>query len=386
MAIATSGKNLAGLGGLVDMDPVLRSIRALLGSLFVASTLLAAPPSAFGATRTLSRIRVTNKAAFGSVSGQSKQVRLTLDPHLQREAERLLARADAPEAAIVASDVRTGRILVWASRGDRDYVTEPYAPSASLFKIVTAATLLDGGYVNEGTEACWNGGDHDITKEDLERRGGSCTQFGEALGKSINMVFAKLAKRHLDASDLRKMAGSLGFAGGIPIDVPARAGQVDIPDDPFGMARAAAGFWNGKLSPLGALFAMQTIANGGERVRFVLRDSGGPVTRVVERRGIDASVARTLNRMLQVTTKRGTCVKAFHHADGSRALPGIPVAAKTGTLVGNKPARMFSWFASYAPANKPEIAVAVMLANDLTWRMKANVVGRELLEAYFASK
>lgn len=343
-----------------------------------------ASPAAQAASRNLHRIRVTDQAAFGAVGGQSKPVRLTLDPKLQREAERLLDRADAPEAAIVASDVRTGRILVWASRGDRDYVTEPYAPSASLFKIVTAAALLDGGYANEGTEACWSGGDHDITPADLERRGGACTTFGEALGKSINMVFARLAKKHLDAGDLRRMAGSLGFDGGIPIDVPARGGRVDIPDDPFGMARAAAGFWNGKLSPLGALFAMQTIANGGERVRLVLRDPGVPVARVVERRGIDPQVARTLNRMLQVTTKRGTCVKAFHHADGTRALPNVAVAAKTGTLVGKKPARMFSWFASFAPANKPEIAVAVMLANDLTWRTKANVVGRELLEAYFA--
>jgi len=40
------------------------------------------------------------------VGGQAKPVRLTLDPRMQREAERLLARAGAPEAAIVASDVR----------------------------------------------------------------------------------------------------------------------------------------------------------------------------------------------------------------------------------------------------------------------------------------
>ena len=36
---------------------------------------------------------------------------------------------------------------------------------------------------------------------------------GTALGKSINMVFARLAKRHLDPDDLRRMAGTLGFSG-----------------------------------------------------------------------------------------------------------------------------------------------------------------------------
>jgi penicillin-binding protein A len=47
---------------------------------------------------------------------------------------------------------------------------------------------------------------------------------------------------------------------------------------------------------------------------------------------------------------------------------------------------MFSWFASFAPANRPEIAVAVMLANGIAWRTKANLVGRELLESYFGRR
>jgi cell division protein FtsI/penicillin-binding protein 2 len=45
--------------------------------------------------------------------------------------------------------------------------------------------------------------------------------------------------------------------------------------------------------------------------------------------------------------------------------------------------RMFSWFAGFAPAAKPEIAVSVMLANDLRWREKANEVARDFLAAYF---
>jgi cell division protein FtsI/penicillin-binding protein 2 len=87
--------------------------------------------------------------------------------------------------------------------------------------------------------------------------------------------------------------------------------------------------------------------------------------------------------MLEVTTQRGTCVRAFRHADGSRALPGISVAAKTGTLIGAHPARMFSWFTAFASTPRPEVAVAVVLGNDIHWRTKANVVGREFLEAYF---
>jgi len=328
--------------------------------------------------------RVSGSSVFAPIGKGGKQTRLTLDPRLQRAASLLLTQSGAHEGAIVASDVRTGRILVWATRGDRDYVATPFAPSASLFKVVTAAALLESGRVNTATEECYpGGGEHAISASDLSGRGSVCVPVSEALGKSVNLVFARLAKKHLAAAELRRMAGELGFAGQVPIDVPVGAGTVEIPEDPLGMARAAAGFWNGHITPLGALSAMQTIANEGERIRFSILDDGAGVQRVSAGRALSSKTAKALEQMLTVTTKRGTCVRAFHHADGSKALPNITVAAKTGTLVGQKPARMYSWFASFAPAKKPEIAVVVMLGNDIKWRTKANVVGRDRLEAYF---
>jgi cell division protein FtsI/penicillin-binding protein 2 len=349
------------------------------------SLLLGAPlraeaaPSRVG----LRAIELSDDAAFAAAGGGKERRRLTLDPKLQRAAERLLAQTGAHEAAIVASDVRTGRVLVWASRGNQDYVATPFAPSASLFKIVTAAALLDGGRVSTGTSECYTGGFHAIKPEDLEGRGAACSTVGEALGKSINLVFARLAKKHLTPDDLRRTARELGFDGEVPIDIPAGSSAVQVPDDPFGMAKAAAGFWNGRLTALGALFAMQTIANDGERVRLSILDQGAPTPRVSAGRALDLHVARDLRRMLEVTVRRGTSAKAFRYADGRRALPTIGVAAKTGTLVGTQPARMYSWFAAFAPAAKPEIAVAVVLGNDIRWRTKANIVGRDLLEAYF---
>ncbi len=370
----------------------MRPLRSVAPALALAATLalpLAPPVFAAPAPAGVRALRVTDEAAFGAVGGSGKQVRLTLDPDLQRAAERLLARSGAVEGAIVASDVRTGRVLVWASRGGRDFVATPFAPSASLFKIVTASALLEGGKVTPATRACYTGGEHGVTARDLEGRGAVCTTVGEALGRSINLVFARLAKEHLTAADLRRKARDLGFAGEVPIDVPVGASTVAIPEDPVGLARTAAGFWSGRLSPLGALFAMQTIANDGERVRLTLRDGAAP--RVSDGRALTADAARALRQMLQVTTRRGTCAKAFRKPDGSRALGDMAVAAKTGTLVGAGPgskgdARMYSWFTAFAPAERPEIAVAVMLGNGLKWRTKANVVGRDLLEAYFAAR
>ena len=348
---------------------------ALTSALALATSLAGASPV------DLRAVRVTDEAAFGRVGGA--EVKLTLDPELQRAATRILTNSSAHEGAIVASDVRTGRILAWVTRGDRDYVVAPFAPSASLFKIVTATALLEGGRVNPNTRECYEGGEHAIVPEDLERRGSACASLGDALGNSVNLVFARLAKKHLAPPEIRRKAADLGFSGEVPIDVSVAPSELTIPEDPFGMARASAGFWNGRLSPLGALFAMQTIANDGERVRLSILDHGGPTARASAGRAMSPAIAASMTRMLEITTRRGTAAKAFRRPDGTPALPSIPVAAKTGTLIGGRPTRMYSWFAAFAPSTKPEIAITVMLGNDIRWHTKANIVGRQLLEAYF---
>ena len=361
---------------------MVRSLSHLLAGATLAAALALGPTEASAAkTVDMRRLRVTEGAVYAPIGPGGAEVKTTLDPHLQRAAERLLARAGAHEGAVVAADTRTGRILAWVSRGDRDYVAEPFAPSASLFKIVTASALLER-HVSPATRECYEGGEHDVHPADLERHGGTCTSFGEALGHSINIVIARMAKKHLTPAALRDYAARLGFSGEVPIDVPVGKSVVRIPDDPFGMARASAGFWNGQLSPLGGLFAMTTVANEGERVRLQVidRGAGGPVS---AGRALTTDSARALGRMLEITTRRGTAAKAFRRPDGAPYLPGVPVAAKTGTLIGGGRARMYSWFAGYAPSTKPEIAVTVMLGNDLRWHTKANILGRELLEAYF---
>jgi penicillin-binding protein A len=354
----------------------------LLGPALAAALALAGSTAVAAPAVDMRRLRITDDAVFAPIGPGGAEVKTTLDPHLQRAAERILSRAGAHEAAIVASDPRTGRILAWASRGSRDFVAEAFAPSASLFKVVTASALLDR-HVSPATRECYEGGEHAIHPEDLARRGSVCTTFAEALGHSVNLVFARLAQKHLTPAALRAYAASLGFSGSVPIDVPVGKSLVNIPDDSFGMARASAGFWNGQLSPLGALFAMNTVANEGERIKLSVVDHGA---RVSVGQALTPASARELGKMLEVTTRRGTAAKAFHRPDGTAYLGGVTVAAKTGTLIGGGKARMYSWFAGYAPSTKPEIAIAVMLGNDLRWHTKANIVGRELLESYFEGR
>lgn len=326
----------------------------------------------------------THQPSEGKASGS------TVDPALQKIALRLLAETKSHEAAIVMSDVRTGRVLVWASRGqeDKDYVREPFAPSASLFKVVTAAALLESGKVTPRTKQCWSGGERRIEREDLADDTATddrCSTFGEALGHSINLVFARLALKHLTPDGLRDTAAELGIGSDVPIDVVVPRSPLRIKDDELGFARSAAGFWNGHLSPLSALFVMQTIANRGERVRLHLRADSPPVREEVGL-ALSTKTADTLTRMLEVTTRDGTSAKVFGRSEHHAKFAFGRVAGKTGTLIGNHPRRMYSWFAGFAPSRKPEIAISVMLGNDVRWWKKANEVGRELLEAYFAQQ
>lgn len=130
---------------------------------------------------------------------------------------------------------------------------------------------------------------------------------------------------------------------------------------------------------------MATIARGGSRPSLhILEQSAAETTD--SGAAMRASTARTLTRMLELTVREGTCAKAFRDERGGPYFPHMRIAAKTGTLVRTNPTRLFSWFASFAPSDHPEIAVAVMLANETRWWQKGNQVGRDILRAYFAKK
>jgi peptidoglycan glycosyltransferase len=45
----------------------------------------------------------------------------------------------------------------------------------------------------------------------------------------------------------------------------------------------------------------------------------------------------------------------------------------------------YTWFVGFAPS-APEVAISVMVANHLKWRMKATHVAADMLRVYFADK
>jgi peptidoglycan glycosyltransferase len=154
----------------------------------------------------------------------------------------------------------------------------------------------------------------------------------------------------------------------VDFDLPFAEGQIpdagQFVDDQPGLAFSAIGQQSVAANPLQMALVAGAIANGGieMRPRLVLevRDQSG---RVVKRfdpdpigQPISALTAGELTSMMVATVERGTATAA--------QIPGIEVAGKTGTAqhgpAGTPP---HAWFVAFAPADDPQIVVAVVVLN-----------------------
>ncbi len=307
---------------------------------------------------------------------------LSIDPSLQRTASRILREYAFPEAAVVVLETTGGRVLAWANHVEkgpfRDLCLEATAPAASVFKIVTGAALVETAGLVPDTRQCYSGGESRITQLDLvedPERDRWCSTLGEAMGRSLNTVFARLAVKNLTPADLAGMGGAFGFGDSVPFDVPVAPSSLFIPEDKLGFARTAAGFWNTTMSPLEAATIANTVANQGEMVRPVIVES------VADPSGslYQAPKRTVVRRAILPET-------AVHDGEGRPFLPNIAVAGKTGTLTRAETQQFYTWFVGFAPSRAPEVAIAVLVVNTPSWRAKANVVAREVLRAYFAAQ
>lgn len=330
-----------------------------------------------------------------------REAELTLDADLQRAASMVMKKYRAPEAAVVAIEPSTGRILTWASyvaEGDKfDVNLRAEAPAASVFKVITGSALVEKAGLNARTEQCYHGGKSRIMADELiedPRRDKWCATLSMAMGRSLNVVFARLAQKHLTPEDVSAMGGAYGFGAPVPFVVPNEAPKIEIPEESLEYARSAAGFWHTTMSPLLAASIAQTVANGGVTlepriVRSVFQGKDKlwedtPEPRVL-RRAIRAETAAEVTAMMTETVQNGSAHSQFY-AGGKPFLPGIVVAGKTGTLMRASNGRFYTWFVGFAPADKPEIAIAALVVNTPSWQIKGPTLAREVLRAYFAKK
>jgi penicillin-binding protein A len=327
-----------------------------------------------------------NRATGGPQRGND--VVLTLDPDLQRQAYESLAASPTGRGSAMAIDPNTGEILALATypsydnndidenlpelsqRSDAPLInraTQSLYPPGSTFKVITSSAALKAGV--QPSDEFFDPGQLETpgyTVTNYQGKDYGRVTFAEALAFSINVIFAKIAINEVGAQLLYDTATDFGF--GDPYDdfsIPVSGSDLGYPVDQWVEGNTAQiSFGQDRVSSnvfeMGLVAA--TVANGGDmmdpRIVKEVRSPDGIIldrpSPSVRNEVLDRATAGTLNQMMQGVITTGELTEA--------EVPGVKVAGKTGTAE-DPPREPHSWFVSFAPADDPEIAVAVMVEN-----------------------
>jgi len=161
---------------------------------------------------------------------------------LTDEMVKLLRQYKPDYGAFVAMDATTGKILSLISYAEDDkFVPQNLAlkatfPSASVFKVVTAAAAISERKMNSGSIVSFNGRAHtlykrNIFKDDTNRWTTHMT-LKDAFARSVNAVFGKLGVFIVGPTELKSYAEKFGFNRKLASDLPVQEGKATITEDP----------------------------------------------------------------------------------------------------------------------------------------------------------
>ncbi|MFA4885571.1 MAG: stage V sporulation protein D [Desulfotomaculaceae bacterium] len=315
---------------------------------------------------------------------------LTIDQHIQffveRELDKIVDVHHPKLAVIIVMNPKTGEILAMGNRptfNPGDWRKQPqsvwdhnpsiwynYEPG-STFKIITAAaaleegavklsdTFYDPGYIRvaDRTISCWYDGGH-----------GSQT-FEEVAQNSCNPGFITVGLR-LGIERFYKYINAFGFGQKTNIGLPGEEVGIDIPEKEateLNIATMSIG-QSIAVTPIQLLTAASAVANGGVLLKPSLvksiTDADGKVIKEFKpepvRQVISKKTAQTLMELLTNVVFKGTGRNAFVEGYGAAGKTGTAqVVEETG---GYSDGKYVASFMGYAPAEDPQIAVLVMVA------------------------
>lgn len=332
---------------------------------------------------------------------QGGSVLLTIDARAQKAADATLGDK---VGAVVAIEPKTGRILAMVSHPTYDpnklashsastqqkayqtYINDPKNPMlnratrqryppGSTFKLITAAAALSSGdytptsmlpspkvlTVPQTTHTIKN--ENDSTCGAVK---GQLTMT-QALSVSCNTTFANLGMK-VGANALRDQAEKFGF-NSTPMDTfPDVASvfpqQLDVPET----ALSSIGQYDVAATPLQMAMVSAGIANGGQVMRpYLSAVVRGPDLRPISitrpqvlSQAVTPQVASELTQMMEAVVASGT--------GRNGQIPGVRVAGKTGTAQSSPDRPPYAWFTAFAPADNPQVAVAVVIEDSDTVR------------------
>jgi penicillin-binding protein 2 len=387
---------------------------------------------------------VTVLGDIPSVAG--KGLVLTIDAELQKVAEEFYdqwtakirggegfseAFPEADSGACVVMKVNTGEILAMFSRPAFDPTvfaagidaetwetlnTDPLRPlynrvllgrytPGSTFKMVTAVAALETGKTNPAYRVYDSGSYRygNVLFKCWKPAGHGSVNLQAALKHSCNSYFYEMGvKLGPGPENLVRWAENfgLGLPTGIDLAVPGEIAEIrgtlagrGKTDEPWmgGQTLQAAIGQGHALSPIQMAVYACALANGGIRyVPQVVKQILSPDGKVLEetKPQIAGTVGASADTMAQI---RAGLVASATELTGP-AGPGtsawlfsnfpVKVAGKTGTASA-PPGDDHAWYVAFAPADKPEIAVVILVERGGHGSTAAAPVAKAIFEQYF---
>lgn len=332
----------------------------------------------------------------------NSKIQYTLDPHVQKEAERLLKTYKPDYAAVVMMDAETGRILALTSYQKDDPHAENWAlkasfPAASVFKVVTATAAVDRAGIEPDHQIKYNGGAYTLYKKnvmtDKVNRWTNTITLRDAFARSINTAFGRLSFEELTTKDIHEYAGKFMFNRPLPTDFPVETGHASVPDDKsFEFAEVVSGYNKmNKMSPVQGAMIAASVANDGQVIAPYLveqiESDKGQVIYKAEPLNSGASMkkesAEKVREMMERTVISGTSRKSFRAMVRDRKYKEIEMGGKTGHLTGDSPRGRVDWFVGYAFDGENKIAIAAVTVSKKFWTIKSSVLSQTLFKKYF---
>jgi penicillin-binding protein A len=358
------------------------------------------------------------------ITGQDPKgasVELTIDPVVQQAAWDAL---EGYEGAVVAMRPETGEIIAMVSRPGYDpnvlsqhasgaVIEDAYTqllqdpadplinramdgdldPPGSTFKLVVAAAALESGqFTIDSTfpnpaRLTLPQTDFEISNADLAPCGsGDQASILTAIQLSCNIPMAELGQA-LGYRPIFEQAERFGFNQSVSVPMPSEPSTYPrVLDEPQTML-SAFGQSDVRASPLQMAMVSAAIANDGVLMQPTLVESvvASDLTPIESfqatefGRPISAGTADALTRAMVASVDNGAASNA--------TIDGVEVAGKTGTAENGVDEPFTLWFTGFAPADDPEVVVAVVVQNggglgqDGTSSGISAPIGRQVLEA-----
>lgn len=327
---------------------------------------------------------------------------LTIDNDLQQYAYDQLS---GYQGAIVALEPSTGKVLAMASLPDFDpttasleknwtsiveredspllaRATQGLYPPGSTYKIVTAAAAYDNGMTDRTFEDTGGFKEGSLKVDNYGGKSYGTLDLKRAFEVSSNQVFCQLGYE-LGPEQVTAEAEKFGINKTGDFDLPISNSEIQYKKmSKQDSALVSIGQGQLLMTPLHVAMMTSAIANDGKIMQPYLVDkitteSGvtiGTTKPTVLYNAVGISCAGYVKDLMEGVVKSGTGTSA--------QISGIRVAGKSGTAE-NETERDHSWFVGFAPAENPQICVAVLLEyNGQAGGVEAGPIARNMIRKY----